>query len=87
MAKVKPERLVDVERKKKPVWRGSQELVHVRLTKCPDCGERLDESMVSQLALPMLHGGYGADRTTVSITCPCGWYLARSTTETNPRNR
>lgn len=85
---MKPERLLDVEAKKKPVWKGSLALVHVRLSRCPECATPLDDGCVTQLALPMLHGGYGADKETVKITCPeCGWYLTRSTTETNPRKR
>lgn len=85
MARAKPDRLLDVEAVEKPKWNGSKALVHFRLTKCPECGEKLVEENFTQLALPMLHGGYGANQETVRVDCVCGWYLTRSTTETNPR--
>lgn len=78
------QRLIEVERKRKRPWKGSMDVVHVPLTKCPACGARLDETNVAQLPL-LRHGGYGAVKETGTLHCECGWYITRTVTETNPR--
>lgn len=79
--------LVLPEKPKRPRWTGGQALVHVPLTRCPSCDAPVDAEHVSQLALPMLACGAGADRQTSWLRCPCGWSLQNEVVDTNPRRR
>lgn len=62
-------------------------LVHVDLTGCPDCTAPLAPATVAEPAL-FRHGGYGATRSTETLTCGgCGWSLVVVVEETRPDRR
>lgn len=65
-------------------WAGSRELAVV--DGCPDCGTELVEQSSDQPAL-FIHGGHGADRTTIWRVCPngdCRWSIEAVVVETKP---
>lgn len=77
-------RLVDVERKRKPRWTGSREIVLVpRL--CLRCGGNIVTLGFGQLPLFRSHG-YGAIlSTTIDYCGACGATRRVQTQETSPR--
>jgi hypothetical protein len=53
---------------------------------CPECGAELDETFARQGSL-LRHGGYGADRLTVTRYCTadrCGWSFVSLVAERRP---
>lgn len=63
-------------------------LVPIDLTRgCPACGAPLDTETAGQLPL-LRHGGYGATRSTTTVTCSrCTWSLVTVVAEERPPRR
>jgi hypothetical protein len=73
------------EMSREDTFKTSKALVPVTLDRCPACGTALDSRQFGQLSL-FFHGGYGATRTTTTLSCVgCSWSLVVDVTETNPR--
>lgn len=65
-------------------WTGSRALVPIDRATCPSCGGHLREIRMTELAL-LRHGGYGASRETVSVSCVrCPWLLVVEVSEVRP---
>jgi hypothetical protein len=62
------------------------DLVHLDQTICPDDGTRLQAYVMHEPAL-FKHGGYGATRRTVVLSCPaCGWGITAEVSEISPNH-
>lgn len=60
------------------------ELVPIPNGVCPGCGAPLERSTVGEPPL-FRHGGYGAERRTVTDRCPaCRWQITRTVGEVRP---
>ena len=78
--------LFETDRKQRRRLAGNLPVPVDTTTTCPECGAGLiDTSMIEQALF--IHGGYGANRESVSAACAaaCGWGITRSVTDTNPR--
>lgn len=82
------DRLFDVADKERRRLAGNLPVPVDTSEACPECGAPLIDTSMTEQAL-FIHGGYGANRESVSVACAefCGWGLTRSVTETNPRRR
>jgi hypothetical protein len=73
------------ERQRRKRWTGSRALVPLDPERCPACGQVTETEEVVEMAL-LVHGGYGANRSSKRRHCRCGWSLLAEVVETNPRN-
>lgn len=58
-------------------------LVPFDTARCPECRAATHTQTVHQPAL-FHHGGYGATRRTVVVSCACGWEITVDVSETRP---
>lgn len=78
------QRLLDVERIRRPKWTGSVALVILDRDHCLRCRSETVERRVAQPAL-LRHGGYGATKKTTFRFCPeCRWFFISDVTEVRP---
>lgn len=65
-------------------YTGTREVVPVPDDACPECGGT-DLHRFEQIEAPLLrHGGYGAARRTVTVSCRCGWLIESERSEVHP---
>lgn len=66
---------------------GGHDLVPFDPSCCPACSAPVEVERLTEMAL-LVHGGYGADRSSSRRHCSnCGWSMLAETVETNPRKR
>lgn len=80
-----PDRILDVERKRRPAWRGTLAIVLVARDACLRCGGNVVEFAYGQLPLFRSHGYGAVQQTTLMICQVCDWNFVSDVTEVNPR--
>lgn len=79
------DRLLDIDRRKKPTWTGSLAIVPVARDACLRCGGEFLEMAYGQLPLFRSHGHGAVRRTTLRICRVCSASFIVDVTEVNPR--